>query len=62
MILEALRREAADSAPAVAHMEPGVIAWLDACAEDWCEIEVAGLGGWVRRSAIWGVRADEAPE
>lgn len=55
-----LRRESTDSAPAVAHMEPGVIAWLDSCVQEWCEIEVAGLSGWVHRSAIWGVRADEA--
>ncbi len=55
-----LRRESANSAPAVAHLEPGVIAWLESCAREWCEIEVSGLSGWVHRSAIWGIRVDES--
>lgn len=55
-----LRREATDSSPAVAHMEPGVIAWLDSCVSEWCEIEVSGLSGWIHRSMIWGVRVDES--
>lgn len=56
---QTLRREAAEGAPAVAHLETGVIAWLDTCLREWCEVEVSGLAGWVHRSAIWGVRVDE---
>jgi SH3-like domain-containing protein len=41
-------------------MEAGVVAWLDSCVREWCEIEVSGLSGWVHRSAIWGVRVDES--
>ena len=55
-----LRRESTNSAPAVAHLEPGVIAWLESCAQEWCEIEVSGLSGWVHGSAIWGIRVDES--
>jgi SH3-like domain-containing protein len=55
-----LRRNPEPAAPAVARLEPGVIGWLDGCKRDWCEIEVTGLDGWIQRSHIWGVRADEA--
>lgn len=49
-----MRRDARDSATPVARLEPGVIAQLDGCQEEWCEIEVAGLGGWIRRGHVWG--------
>lgn len=55
-----LRREAAEGAPPMARLEPGVIAWLEACRAEWCEVEVAGIDGWLRRADVWGVRADEA--
>lgn len=55
-----LRRKPEPGAPPVARLETGVIGWLDGCRRDWCEIEVAGLDGWIERSHIWGVRADEA--
>ena len=55
-----LRREPAESAPPMARLEPGVIAWLEVCRDDWCEVEVAGIDGWLRRGDIWGVRAGEA--
>jgi SH3-like domain-containing protein len=54
-----LRRTPDTAAPAVARLEAGVIGWLDGCRKDWCEIEVAGLDGWIHRSHVWGVRADE---
>ncbi|WP_420563514.1 SH3 domain-containing protein [Thalassobaculum sp.] len=57
-----LRREPAESSPPMARLEPGVIAWLEACRGDWCEVEVAGIDGWLRRGDVWGVRADESIE
>jgi SH3-like domain-containing protein len=54
-----LRRSADPAAPPVARLETGVIGWLDGCRRDWCEIDVAGLDGWIHRSHVWGVRADE---
>lgn len=54
-----LRRAPDPAAPPVARLEAGVIGWLDGCRKDWCEIEVAGLDGWIQRTHIWGVRADE---
>ena len=55
-----LRRTPEPNAPTVARLEIGVIGWLDGCRQDWCEVDVAGLDGWIPRSHIWGVRADEA--
>ena len=55
-----LRRTPEPNAPTVARLEIGVIGWLDGCRQDWCEVDVAGMDGWIPRSHIWGVRADEA--
>lgn len=49
---------AADAFP-VALAEPGVVARLEACGLDWCEIEAGGLTGWVPKSGIWGVGPGE---
>ena len=49
----------AETAPASAEAEQGVIARLRRCERDWCEIEAKGHAGWVPKSAIWGVDADE---
>ncbi|MFX4220354.1 MAG: SH3 domain-containing protein [Thalassobaculum sp.] len=57
-----LRREPAESAPPMARLEPGVIAWLEACRSGWCEVEVAGIDGWLRHGDVWGVRADNSAE
>ena len=42
-----------------AQLELGVIARIEECGIDWCELKVGGYGGWVPKSAIWGVGADE---
>jgi SH3-like domain-containing protein len=36
-----------------------VIARLESCVPDWCRINAGGYEGWVPKSAIWGVGADE---
>ena len=60
--LRVLRYEPEDGAPAVARLEPGVIAELDRCKGAWCRIEVEGLQGWIRRSEVYGLRPEEAPK
>ncbi|WP_300548067.1 SH3 domain-containing protein [Roseovarius sp.] len=45
-----------------AQLETGVIARLEECAVDWCEISAAGYDGWAPKSALWGVGADEVFE
>ena len=39
--------------------EPGVVGKLDECDGRWCEIEVAGLTGWLLASHFYGVYANE---
>jgi SH3-like domain-containing protein len=60
----ALRRRPEPDATPVAHLKPGVIGLLRRCAAGsaWCEVRVADHEGWLRRSDIWGVGADEAIE
>ncbi|MCQ0092916.1 SH3 domain-containing protein [Roseovarius sp. M141] len=43
----------------VAQMELGVIARIDECRRDWCDLSVGGYGGWVAKSALWGVGPEE---
>lgn len=44
---------------AVARLEMGVIARIEACAADWCRLSVDGYKGWVQKTHIWGVGPGE---
>jgi SH3-like domain-containing protein len=48
-----------DDGTVVAQAETGVIGRIIECQPDWCRIALEGQRGWVRKSAIWGVNADE---
>lgn len=48
-----------DTSRTVAQLELGVIARIEECRPDWCEISSAGYKGWVRKTALWGVRPGE---
>lgn len=51
--------------PALAKLEPGVIANLVECRDAWCRVETRGhsaIRGWLLRSEIWGVTANETLE
>ena len=54
-----LRIRPEDNATAVALLEAGVIARLEACEADWCRISAGGYGGWAPKPALWGVLPDE---
>jgi SH3-like domain-containing protein len=43
----------------VVKLEPGVIATLDKCENNWCNLSVASYSGWIKRDDIWGVYPDE---
>jgi SH3-like domain-containing protein len=49
------------AAPAMATVEPQVIARIRQCraASPWCEVEIKGIRGWLQRSSLWGVYPDE---
>ena len=53
------REEPTETAAALAEAEQGVVARLRRCRQEWCEIEAKGHSGWVRKTAIWGVDANE---
>ena len=53
------RAEPDDTATATALAKQGVVAHLLQCQPDWCRVETRGAKGWLRKTAIWGVDADE---
>jgi SH3-like domain-containing protein len=57
-----LRRDAQDSASAVAVLKPGVIGHIRSCAanSDWCQIQVGDYRGYLKRSQFWGTLPAEA--
>lgn len=54
-----LHAEPVDSARQVARAEAGVVARLSGCEDLWCEIAADRTEGWVRKSDIWGVGAQD---
>jgi SH3-like domain-containing protein len=57
--LAEIRLRADPRAPVIARAEMGVIARVTACTPDWCRISRDGVRGWLPKSALWGVTADE---
>ena len=56
-------RESPDAGSAVRwRAEPGVVADLMRCRDDYCEVDVAGRSGWVLRERIWGAGEMESAE
>ena len=43
----------------VAHFEKGALADIEKCDLTWCQLRAGGYKGWVRKSALWGVRPEE---
>jgi SH3-like domain-containing protein len=50
----------ADGGKTVALADPGAIAGLKACTRDACRILGEKVDGWIPKSRIWGVGAEEA--
>ncbi len=43
----------------VAYAEIGVIAYLEECANGWCEVRADGKRGWVKAHNLWGLTEQE---
>jgi SH3-like domain-containing protein len=58
----ALRRDAKDTASAVALLKPGVIGRIRSCQanSDWCQVQVGDYRGYLRREQFWGALPHEA--
>ena len=51
----ALRARPEPDALENAMLEAGVVARLEECTPDWCQLNAGGYSGWVPKSEIWGV-------
>ncbi|MES2814402.1 MAG: SH3 domain-containing protein [Pseudomonadota bacterium] len=51
-----------DGSTVVAQAELGVIGRILECSPTWCRVSLEGTRGWIRKTAIWGVRDDELVE
>jgi SH3-like domain-containing protein len=57
--LQAVHAKPDDTSHVVAKFERNVVADLEACTVDWCQIIADGYEGWVPKTALWGVYPDE---
>jgi SH3-like domain-containing protein len=57
-----LRSDPADTASAVAILQPGVIGRIRSCeaASEWCNVQAGSYRGFLRRQQFWGVLPGEA--
>ena len=55
-----IRRQPDGNSPAVARLEPGVVAQIVECKDQWCRLDTNGLKGWLMRADFWGVYGNEA--
>lgn len=51
-----------EAAPVVAQAELGVVGRILQCIPDWCRVSFDGTRGWIRTSALWGVKDGEIVE
>jgi SH3-like domain-containing protein len=56
-----LRADASETADPVAVLKPGVVGRIKSCeaGKAWCQVQVQDYRGWLQRSDMWGVDADE---
>ncbi len=59
--MRTVRRKPESKSAAVAKAEPGTVGQVLECPDEtgWCEIEIDGHRGWLRRVEFWGVYQDE---
>ncbi len=54
-----LRASAEKTAKIIATIEPGAIGSINSCDEQWCNISIQKLNGYVTKNTLWGVYPDE---
>jgi SH3-like domain-containing protein len=54
-----IRKDAAPDAKMVGQADPGAVLKLKACAEQACRVTSGDVDGWILKSRIWGVDANE---
>jgi SH3-like domain-containing protein len=58
--IRAIRRQPDANSPAVARLEPGVVAQILECKDQWCRLDANGFKGWLTRAEFWGAYPNEA--
>lgn len=53
-------KKATENSALTAKLEPGVVAQIEQCTGDWCEINVEKVSGWISQSELWGAYPGEA--
>ena len=54
-----LHKKPDDDAKGVAQAENGVVAKLNECEDNWCNVSASGYKGWVLKTSLWGVYEHE---
>lgn len=57
-----LRRRPKDDSPAIARLNPGMVARVEECSAIWCNVTIQGYDGWLRRAGVWGLYPNESPK
>jgi len=52
-------KKPSDSSRPVAQAEKGVVAKLNECEDNWCNVSASGYDGWVLKTSLWGVYEHE---
>ncbi|MEO9458330.1 MAG: SH3 domain-containing protein [Lentilitoribacter sp.] len=52
--------QATQNSAVKAKLEPGVIAKIEQCNGEWCEISIDKVDGWASQEELWGVYPKEA--
>lgn len=55
----AMHRQPTAASGLSAHLEPGVVASVKKCEDEWCRLSAGGRDGYVDRKQLWGVYPDE---
>jgi len=56
-----VRADESEDAPIIAQVAPGVVGRVESCGPSSCRLDFSELEGWIERTRIWGVYADEQP-
>lgn len=54
-----MREGFSENSRIMANLENGVIARLQKCSDQWCQISAGGYQGWVERNFLWGLYPKE---
>lgn len=54
-----MHREPSAGSPIAYRAEPGVVGRISNCDGDWCQLDVGGRKGYIRKAHFWGADPDE---